>query len=189
MRLPARGTAVIRRSGNKLALSAAARRVLAALPDDPAAAVGLETLTPLLPKRHSAAHHIRKLLHWGYVDRREYVAPHLKKYLYWRTPEGAERMGAPLPELNDDPSLLSPRNTTRGAVTFRDAMAACGLDSLESLYGLDLAARRLFEQEWSQRMYAACEAAGEPIPEQATKGQGMLITRASRMARLFQRAG
>ena len=88
-------------------------------------------------------------------------------YKYWLSDLGALTLQA-LEQCGIDPDdhdqLLDPRNDKRGPVTFRETMASFGLSNLQQLHALTLDERRAFEREWTANMYAACAAAGEPIP-------------------------
>lgn len=125
---------------------------------------------------------LRKLLMagWATSERRLDPAPGpngttAARLWYWRTPEGTAQLAAagdcpvappPEPKPLDDSGLLHPSNTTRAAVTFRETMAAWGLEGIAAYYALpDRAARDAFHADWTARMYRDCALAGEPIPE------------------------
>jgi hypothetical protein len=58
---------------------------------------------------------------------------------------------------------LDDENETAAAITFRVAMQACGLTTLEQLRALPVGRRRQFEAIWTRAMYDRCAAAGRPI--------------------------
>lgn len=96
-------------------------------------------------------------------------------WTYQLSPKGrAVRDSAPPSAATvDDGGLLKPDNTTRGALAFREALRQFGLRDLVELAALPPATRSAFEGAWTRAMYAACAAAGEPIPAVREGGNGM----------------
>lgn len=164
-----------------ITLTAALHRLLAALGDSPATAVSTAQLDRLnIITRPGEG--LRKLLLAGWADAERRLDPSTglndvlaSRLWYWRSPAGTDKLAEadalpppppPSQPVLDDSGLLDCGNTTRAAVTFRETMAAWGLEGIAAYYALpDRAARDAFHADWTARMYRDCAQAGTPIPE------------------------
>lgn len=129
---------------------------------------------------------LHQLAWWGAIDKVTVRLPsdeftrarHLVRHAkaYWRTAAGTQLLETATllvrkppkakpnkPASRPEHSLLDESNTSVAAITFRTAMAACGLTSMDALAALETAPRRHFEEVWTQVMYDRCAAAGTPI--------------------------
>lgn len=171
----------------------AQQAVLRTLGDGPEHAFSLHEVERLLPQVKRVSACLFRLYARGWLERERRVdditqranplATNNSRYYYWRAAPGREMLAridsgsgvwvlTPEEEAartfrrpDDDEALLKEYNTTRGAITFRETMAAFGFTTIAEVRAMSLPTWRTFHELWTAKMKQRCAEAGEPISE------------------------
>jgi hypothetical protein len=174
-------------------ITTAQQAVLRTLGDRPEAALSLHDVEQLLPQVKRVSACLFRLTARGWLQRerrldedRHRTSPFVTnfwRFYYWRSAAGTEMLAridaggkvwvlTPEEEAqrkyrrpDDDEALLQSYNKTRGAVTFRETMAAFGFTTIAEVRAMPIPTWRTFHELWTAKMKQRCAEAGEPIAE------------------------
>jgi hypothetical protein len=115
-----------------------------------------------------------ELLRKGLIEREMVPCGTQRFFLYWRTPKGTALADAHLNDEAQRPTVHEQKENgpavTRADIAYRATLRAFGLPECSvakprppELCALPRAQRDAFEAAWTEALYAAAEAAGEPV--------------------------